>query len=85
LNIVKPIKRYDRSVSAVFAYLARKDNLTTQSWRGCCEVGQRICPKEFEALLFRQEEAPVPISRAGGARRVRDNVHAFRELVMEDI
>jgi hypothetical protein len=77
LNIVKPIEGYQRGVSAVFAYLTRKEKLATQP----CEIGQRICPDEFEQLLFRQVEGVAAVA----ARRVRDNVDAFGELVMEEI
>ena len=78
LNIViSPIDGYESGVSAIFALLTHKDNVATQPWRGHCEVGLRIIPDELDLLLFRREEGQAP---AEGARRVRDNVDAFREL-----
>ena len=79
MNIVKPIEGYERGVSAVYGALTRNENVAT-NW-GRCEVVQRICPDELELLLFRQIEGVAAVA----ARRVRDNVDAFRELVMEDI
>jgi hypothetical protein len=49
---------------------------------GRYEVGQRIFPDELELLLVRHEEGFV--IRAEEARRVRDNVDAFRGNVRED-
>ena len=72
------IEGYERGVSAVYAILTHKDNVATQP----CEVAQRILPDELEDLLFRLEEGAA---RAEGARRRRDNVDGFRELVMEEI
>ena len=64
------------------ALLTHKDNVATQPWRGQCEVGLRIIPDELVLLLFRREEGQAP---AEGARRVRDNVDAFRECVLHEI
>ena len=50
---------------------------------GRYEVGQRIFPDELELLLVRHEEGFV--IRAEEARRVRDNVDAFRGNVREEI
>ena len=77
MNIVNPIKAYDRGVCARYACLTRKDNIATQP----CEVAQRICPDEFELLLFRQVEGVAAVA----ARGVRDNIDAFRLGVREDI
>jgi hypothetical protein len=88
LNIVSPIELYERGVCVICASLTRKDNVAT-NW-GHCEVEQRIFPDELEHLLFRQEEGAVALPRVAatrveGARRVRDNVDAFRVNVREDI
>jgi len=78
LKIVRPICGYQRGVCVICALLTHKDNVATQSQ----EVARRIGPEESELLLFRQPEGKA---LAKGAQRVRDNVDAFRELVMEDI
>src|SRR5262249_39567158 len=42
-------------------------------------------PKELKLLLFRGEEAPIAVAGAVAARRIRDEVDAFRACVREDI
>jgi hypothetical protein len=81
LNIVGPIEGYERGVCEICACLTRKENVAT-NW-GHCEVAQRIFPDELEHLLLRHEEGFV--RRAEEARRVRDNVDAFRGSVKEDL
>ena len=87
MNIVSPIEGYKRGVCARSALLTRKENVATQSWRGQCEVGQRISPDQLEHLLFRLEEGAW--ARGGevaeGARSRRDNEDAFRGNVREEI
>ena len=88
MNIGTATDGYERGVCARYACLTRKENVATQSWRGQCEVGQRISPDQLEHLLFRLEEGAW--ARGGevaeGARsRRRDNEDAFRGNVREDI
>jgi hypothetical protein len=90
LNIVNATDGYERGVCEICALLTRKDNVAT--YRGHCEVGQRIFPDELEHLLFRQEEGAVALPRVAGgrsrrcegARNLWDNVDAFRANVRED-
>jgi hypothetical protein len=86
LNIGHPNGGYERSVCTHCAVLTGKDNFATQP----CEVAYRIFPDELHQLLFRQEEGAVPVALGAahggeGARRVRDNVDAFRGKMREDI
>ena len=77
MNIVNPIEGYQRGVCEICALLTHKDNIATQPQ----EVGLRICPDESELLLFCVVEGVAAV----GARRVRDNVDAFRRNVRENI
>jgi len=77
LNIVNPIEGYQRGVCVICALLTHEDNIATQPQ----EVGLRIRPEESELLLFCVIEGVAAV----GARRVGDNVDAFRRNVRENI
>jgi hypothetical protein len=77
LNIGVPNDGYKRGVCALYAWLTGNDNVATQH----VKVAQRICPNEFEILLFRQVEGITAVA----ARNDRDNVDAFGVNVREDI
>src|SRR5262249_3679938 len=86
LNIVNPIKGYQGGVCSERALLTHEEKVATQP----CEVAQRISPGELEHLLFLVEERKVvvwgcEVSTVEAARRVRDNVNAFRGNVTEKI
>ena len=77
MKIVRPICGYQRGVCAICALLTHKDNVATQSQ----EVARRIRPDDSELLLFCVVEGVAAI----GARRVGDNVDAFRRNVRKNI
>ena len=77
MKIVRPICGYQRGVCVICALLTHKDNVATQSQ----EVARRIRPDESELLLFCVIEGVAAV----GARRVGDNVDAFRANVRENI
>ena len=83
MNIGTATDGYERGVCALYACLTGKDNVATEP----CEVAQRIFPHELVLLLFGQEEcAALGAAHGGeGARRVRNNVDAFRLNVIEEI
>ena len=77
MNIVNPIEGYQRGVCVICALLTHEDNIATQPQ----EVGLRIRPEESELLLFCVIEGVAAV----GARRVWDNVDAFRANVRENV
>ena len=86
MNIGTATDGYERGVCALYACLTYKDKVATQP----CEVAQRIFPHELVLLLFGREEGAAPVARGAayggeGARRVRNNVDAFRLNVIEEI
>ena len=77
MKIVRPICGHQRGVCVICGLLTHKDNIATQPH----EVGRRIGPEDSELLLFCVIEGVAAV----GARRVWDNVDAFRGNVREDI